>query len=276
VRRFSTSPSSHPAASPLPFPARFVAAALLIGFFQWLAALESAAGADGLHYDCRAITETMTIDGDLTERAWRDADAIPFHVPVTHAVPQTQATGRLCWDADYLYVAFESADEDLEGTRITPDSQTYLDDVDEVFLQPGVYDSGYHNLEINVLGTVYDAHNGVAGGVGAGWTCSGLRHAARTIGTINNSTDRDTGWRLELAIPFSSLIGLEKVRPDAGDVWPFHLARYDYSAYIPGGKELSSCALLSQPKYHNRADWIELRFLEAAPPVPGLTGFMVR
>lgn len=218
----------------------------------------------------------MTIDGDLTESAWRDAYAIPFHVPVTHADPQTPARGRLCWDANYLYVAFDSADEDLKGTRTTPDSQTYLDDVHEVFFQPGTYAAGYHNLEINVLGTVYDAHNGVTGGVGAAWTCAGLLHAIRTGGTLNDSTDHDTGWRLELAIPFSSLIGLGKTRPDVGDVWPFHLARYDYSVYIAGGKELSSCALLTLPKYHNRADWIELRFLEAAPPPLRLSGFVIR
>ena len=64
------------------------------------------------------VTETMTIDGNLTEQAWRDAEAIPFHVPVTHAIPHTLARGRLCWDANYLYVAFESPDEDMKGTGL--------------------------------------------------------------------------------------------------------------------------------------------------------------
>lgn len=228
-----------------------------------------------LHYDCRAVTETITVDGILEEAAWRDADVILFHVPVTLADPLTPTQGRLCWDANYLYVAFDGVDEDLKGTITTRDSSVYLDDVYEIFIQPGRYEQGYHNFEINILGTVYDAHNAAPGALGSAWNCDGLKFGIQRIGTLNDSTDRDTGWRMEVAIPFAELMGLGKARPDIGDTWPFHIARYDYSVYIPGGKELSSCALLSQAKYHNRAEWIELRFLAPLPPRTPGTGFLV-
>ena len=208
----------------------------------------------------------------MTITATRDADHAPVgftansFASVSLDPPHTATLGRLCWGETHLYVAFDGVDEDLKGSITAPDSSVYLDDVYEIFFQPGVYDDGYHNFEINVLGTVYDAHNGTTG---SAYDCAGLEYAIVRDGTLNNSADHDSGWRMEVAIPFGSLVGLAKPRPDVGDVWPFHLARYDYSVYIPGGKELSSCAPLTLPKYHNRSDWIELHFLPPPPPPRG-------
>jgi hypothetical protein len=47
------------------------------------------------------------------------------------------------------------------------------------------------------------------------------------------------------------------------DVWTCHLARYDYSLYLPDGPELSSCAPLSELNFHLREEWIPLEFTGA-------------
>ena len=37
------------------------------------------------------------------------------------------------------------------------------------------------------------------------WNCEGIKTAVSVQGTINNSTDRDTGWTAEMALPWKSL-----------------------------------------------------------------------
>jgi hypothetical protein len=98
-------------------------------------------------------------------------------------------------------------------------------------------------------------------GRGARWNCPGLKIGIRVHGTLNNWQDTDTGWTLEVAIPFASLPTLDKRPPDPGTVWKFQLARYDYSVHLPGdGRELSASIPLSKANFHLPGEWGSLRF----------------
>jgi hypothetical protein len=79
---------------------------------------------------------------------------------------------------------------------------------------------------------------------------------------LNDPSDVDEYWQLEVAIPFADLPTLDGRAPRAGDQWLFHLARYDYSVYLPEGVELSSCAPLRKVDFHRYEDWITLRFVK--------------
>lgn len=212
-------------------------------------------------YVCLRTTETLTLDGALEEAAWRDAPQLRFFTPVAQESARSETVARLLWDGQFLYVAFEAADLDLRAEKTQRDSPVFKDDVLEVFLQPDPGRPAHHNLEINALGAIYDGYT--AARPPASWTCEGLRRAIQLRGTLNDSSDRDSGWTMEAAIPFAALPALEGHAPRPGAAWRFHLARYDYSRYLPEGVELSSCAPLSRVNFHYRPDWIELRF---APP----------
>lgn len=212
-------------------------------------------------YECRLTAEAIVIDGKLDEETWKHAAPLTFMVPVTHKKPQTATIGRIAWDKANLYVAFEAVDEDLKAVLTGHDSPTYKDDVLEVFFQPSLDGEVYHNIEINALGTVFDA---IRGTEGKAWTCENMKTSIVLDGTINDPADHDKGWTMEVAIPFASLPSLGGAAPKAGDEWKLHLARYDYSAYIEGGKELSSCAPLTKVNFHHRPDWLTLRFAAAA------------
>jgi lysophospholipase L1-like esterase len=210
---------------------------------------------------CNRTTEPMTIDGALDENPWRRAKPIEFVIPVSHDAPQSHAVGRMLWDDENLYVAFESTDTELKGDHTRRDSATFRDDVCEIFFQPSVDAEDYHNLEINVLGTVHDQHNGQSA-----WDCEGLEIAVATDGTVNDNSDTDEGWTLEVAIPFASLSDAGVEPPSEGDEWAFHLARYDYAANLPDGVELSSSAPLTRVNFHHRPDWGTVRFAAASLP----------
>lgn len=67
----------------------------------------------------------------------------------------------------------------------------------------------------------------------------GLETAVSIEGTLNNHTDIDKGWNLEIAIPWQSLDLLANGRslpPTNGDIWTMFLGRFQ--KLIAGGKEV--------------------------------------
>jgi hypothetical protein len=219
-------------------------------------------------YECCHTPEPIKIDGLLDEPQWQRAKLVDFMIPVTHEMPLSKTEARLLWDDDYLYVAFKAYDKDIYSYFTERDSHTCYEDVLEIFLKPAPTEDPYYNFEINALNTVYDAFNvqREAGGPDHHrwnrWNCEGLRSAVTIKGTLNDWQDIDEYWQLEVAIPFAELPTLKGTSPRPGDQWLFHLARYDYSVYLPDGLELSSCAPLSEVNFHRYEDWIPLKFVK--------------
>ena len=216
-------------------------------------------------YRCPFISEPMKIDGLLNEPAWQRAKPLSFMVPVTFQNVVSETEARLLWDREYLYVGFKAYDKDIWSTYTERDDPTCQEDVLEVFFKTDPQKEPYYNFEINALGTVYDAYNLRRQLAGGGrrwsqWNCEGLKVGVHIEGTLNNPEDEDEYWQLEVAIPFAGLPGLKGNIPKPGDEWLFHLARYDYSVYLPEGVELSSCARLSEVQFHRYEDWLTLRF----------------
>ncbi len=219
-------------------------------------------------YECLRTPEPIKIDGRLDEPQWQRAKLVDFMIPVTHEKPLSKTEARLLWDDAYLYVAFKAYDKDIYSYFTERDSHTCYEDVLEIFLKPDPAADPYYNFEINALNTVYDAFNvqREAGGPDHHrwnrWNCEGLKSAVVIEGTLNDWQDVDEYWQLEVAIPFADLPTLEGQSPRAGDQWLFHLSRYDYSVYLPGGVELSSCAPLTEVNFHRYEDWIPLKFVK--------------
>lgn len=174
----------------------------------------------------------------------------------------------LLWDDNYFYVGFKAYDKDIFSYYTERDSVTCDEDVLEVFIKPDLEREPYYNFEINALNTVYDACNikKNAGGKRMHrwkrWNCEGFKSAVTIKGTLNNWEDVDEYWILEVAIPFAGLPTLKGKTPKPGDIWLFHLARYDYSVYLPDGVETSSSAHYTEFNFHHWEDWSRLRFVK--------------
>ncbi|MCC5877808.1 MAG: carbohydrate-binding family 9-like protein [Candidatus Sumerlaeia bacterium] len=206
-------------------------------------------------WECIKTTGTIVIDGRVDEKAWLAAPVLSFYQPITHAPATSKTEGRILWDDTHLYVSFVAEDHDLRATESRRDHPVFYDDCLEFFFQvEGA--NRYYNIEINAKGTVFDAR----GGSPRDFKFENMRHAVHLDGTLNDSSDVDTGWSLELAIPFSDIVELNGQPPQPGDRWRFHLSRYDYDDRFEDGKELTSTAALSRVSFHYRADWKELVF----------------
>jgi hypothetical protein len=98
----------------------------------------------------------------------------------------------------------------------------------------------------------------------------GLQTAVQVEGTLNNNSDIDKGWNLEIAIPWSSLGVLANGRslpPADGDIWNMFLGRFQ--KLEAGGQEITPHpAMVLTP--HGRYDthlpdkWSRIAFVEAA------------
>ncbi len=217
-------------------------------------------------YECAFTDSPVRVDGSLDKQAWRKAGVLDFMLPVTHRKPLSKTEGRLMWDEKYLYVGYRAFDKDVWSYHTKRDSLTCEEDVLEIFFKTDPREEPYYNFEINALGTVYDAfsprRNALAGGHRrwGQWNCRGLKVGVHVEGTLNDPSDVDEYWQLELAIPFASLPTLNGKPPACGDTWLFHLSRYDYSVYLPEGMELSCSSPLTMADFHRCDDWQPLTF----------------
>lgn len=169
----------------------------------------------------------LQIDGVLAEPAWdRAAKAGPF-VRSLDGKPCSAATeARLLWDDANLYVAFLAEDPNVASPFTHDDEKLYTSNVVEIFLNPSGDSSHYDEIEVAPTNALFDASfsGGPRQGMDLSWS-SHAQHAVHVDGTLNDPRDVDRGWTVELAIPFASLTGMPRPRPERGDRWKFNLYR---------------------------------------------------
>lgn len=165
-----------------------------------------------LVYDCRFTATPPAFDGDLESGGWAAAAwTADFRDIEGDARPRPtfRTRAKMLWDREHLYVAAEMEEPDLWATYDRRDLIVFHEHDFEVFIDPDGDEDEYYEIEINVLGTIFDLflHRAYRRGGPAehGWNCEGLRWAIHVDGTVNDPSDRDREWVVELAIPFADL-----------------------------------------------------------------------
>lgn len=218
------------------------------------------------HYTAHRVHGPLTIDGRLDEESWRHATRSPrFTDLVTGAPTALDTRAAVLWDDDYLYVGFWVEEPFVEATLTERDALVWTENDVEVFVAGA---DAYYELEVNPLGTVYEAFfiweeaydRGGFGrsaefsrsadgarpfnGVGFGshprgarlglfrWDLPGMKCAVHVDGTINDNSDRDRGWTVELALPWAGMEWLARgdcrsLPPRDGDVWRMDFSRFN-------------------------------------------------
>ena len=196
-------------------------------------------------YVCLRILTPPVIDGRLDDEGWA---AVPWSGPFVdiegdrRPAPPLRTRMKLAWDDDALYVAGTIEDPHVWATLTERDAIIYQDDDFEIFLDPDGDTHEYYELEINALGTVWDLflvrpyRDG--GPALHGWDIAGLQSAVAVEGTVNDPTDVDQGWSLELAVPWSALAEAAPGRrgPRAGEHWRVNFSRVDWDMTIEDGR----------------------------------------
>ncbi len=187
--------------------------------------------------------------------------------------PTWLTRAKIIWDADFLYIAADLEEPHLWGTLTQRDAIIYHDHDFEVFLDPDGDGLDYYELEINALGTVFDlflARPYKDGGqADIPWDMPGLLSAVYLDGSLNDATDRDVGWSVEIAIPWEDLVpadagdgsssfgpGAPRGRsPSVGDLWRINFSRVQWPLERVGdGYEKTLVPTPEQP--HPEHNWV--------------------
>ena len=177
-----------------------------------------------LAYDCRRVDAPPAFDGDLESGVWETAAWTADYRDIegeARVDPRFRTRSKMIWDESNLYIGCEMEEPDLWATYDRRDMIVFHENDFEVFIDPDGDGDEYYEIEINVLGTIFDLFlqrpYRLGGPAEHGWDASGLRFAIHTSGTVNDPSDRDQGWVVELAIPFEDL--KPPVRREDGGEW---------------------------------------------------------
>ena len=222
--------------------------------------------ADIPRYKARYTQEQIDIDGNLNEPVWKNAQrSPPFRDLILGTKTHLDTRAAVTWDDEHLYVAYWIEEPNVKATLTERDAPIYEDNDVELFIAG---EHGYYEFEINAFGTIYEVlffweedfqrhgyatmpqfslddslarrFNGVGfknhprgGRIGFwNWDYPGLKKGVRIEGTLNDSSDKDKGWTVELALPWKGLEILARgdgrsLPPKPGDTWRMDFSRFN-------------------------------------------------
>ncbi len=187
----------------------------------------------------------LAIDGRLDERTWT---AAPWSAPFvdiqggSHPAPRFRTRAKMLWDDEFFYVAAEMEEPDVWGSLTERDSIIFNDNDFEIFIDPDGDTHNYYELEVNALATPWDLmvikpyRDG--GPAIHAWDIAGLRVGVDVRGTINQPGDRDDGWSVEIAMPWTILREAVPARKPAqsGDRWRVNFSRVQWLVDVADGR----------------------------------------
>jgi len=190
-------------------------------------------------YKAARTFEKMAIDGLASEKSW---STVPFSEDFIDIEgikkPKFETRFKMLWDEKFLYIFAVLEEPHIWGNLKQRDTVIFYNNDFEVFISPSGKTQNYAEIEVNALNTVWDLlldkpyRDG--GKANNQWNLDNLKSAVSYNGTINNATDIDKSWNVEMAIPLDALMDLkDKPRnlPKEGELWRINFSRvqWDYN-----------------------------------------------
>ena len=195
-------------------------------------------------YIAYKAAEPLQIDGVLEEESWKSAPWTDEFNDIEGDVrprPRFRTKAKMLWDDTYFYFGAELQEPHVWATLTQRDTVIFYDNDFEIFIDPNGDNHEYYEFEMNALNTVWDLflpkpYKDKGSAVDA-WNIDGLKTAVHIRGTINNPADVDSGWSVEIAMPWSALkeFAHRPVPPNEGDQWRVNFSRVEWLHEIVGG-----------------------------------------
>jgi hypothetical protein len=219
-------------------------------------------------YTCYRTPSPIIVDGNLNKPVWQNACRSPRFVDMINGVPgffDTRAAAL--WDDEAFYVAFWIEEPFVQAQLLERDSTIFQENDVEVFIDGGDCYYEFEINALNTIYEVFfiwqdafrkfdqmefDVHSRQAYTFGGNhdrdastfwrgthprglrwaftdWDFPGLRTAVQVQGTLNDNSDIDRGWTVEIAFPWAGmthLAGGRSIPPKNGDLWSIFFGRF--------------------------------------------------
>jgi len=193
----------------------------------------------------RAAAPREGVAGRLDKAFWEaaswSADCVDIEGDLK-PLPTFRTRMKMLWDDTNLYLAAEMEEPHVWATLTERDSVIFQDNDIEVFLNPTSDRLHYYEFEMNALNTVWDLflpkpyRDG--GSADNSWDIAGLRTAVHIDGTLNDPTDTDRGWSVEIVMPWAAFDRHPGAGqpPAPGETWKVNFSRVEWDIEIEDAK----------------------------------------
>lgn len=212
------------------------------------------------------VLSPITLSGVLSAPA--------FAAPATAAADGTERVQAMytSWDDYYFYAAFRVHDTDVLGTNVATTSEPQQDDDIEVFFET---DDAHAKVRTPqtfqmAVSAAQGAYFSVGDGtkIPKGKAVYSYKYAATVNGTLNKPEDTDTGYDVELAIPWSEMG--RSGPPAPGATWGFNVISRDRDSLTdPADKFYSlSPKVRGKGDVQNPSKWTQITFVNSGVGTP--------
>ena len=192
-------------------------------------------------YVCYKTKTPIVIDGKMDESSWENTDWTQLFVDIEgnkKPDPYFETRLKMLWDEKYFYFGAILEEPHVWATLTMRDAVIFKDNDFEIFLDPDGDTHNYYELEVNAFETEWDLilikpYHDQAKVAGDSWDIPGLITKVHVDGSLNDPSDTDKGWNLEIAIPWKALEECApNFHPQEGEQWKVNFSRVQWDVEI--------------------------------------------
>lgn len=197
-------------------------------------------------YVCPRASAPIQVTGRMDDPQWAGVPWTEDFIDIEghrKPTPRFRTRARMCWDDTYFYVGAQLDDPHVYAALTEKNSIIFNDPDFELFIDPDGDCQHYYELEINALGTIWELYlerpYRDGGPIHRGHNLDGLVTAVHVDGTLNDPSDVDTGWTVEIAIPWAGLAQFARTTacpPQDGDAWRVNFSRVHWLLDVLGDR----------------------------------------
>ncbi|MCB0760449.1 MAG: carbohydrate-binding family 9-like protein [Flavobacteriales bacterium] len=214
-------------------------------------------------YVCMHAVDPIVVDGQDKERTWQLVPVCAEFQDImgpTVEGPRFHTEVKMTWDEDHLYIYAFLEEPHVWGSLENRDDIIWRDNDIEFFFDPDGDGQHYMEFEYNALGTLLDLYLAKpyreGGPMLIEWDAKGVEAEVVVYGSVNNGSDEDIGWCIEMAIPFG-LLKTHKSQPNPGDGtwWRMNMSRVQWDTQWTAGGYVKQTNAEGQPLPEHNWVW---------------------
>ena len=186
--------------------------------------------------------EKIIIDGRDKEASWQKAPWSDNFIDIEGRIsPKYKTNMKMLWDDQYLYFFAQMEEPHIWATLKERDTVIFYNNDFEIFIDPDGDTHNYMEFEMNALNTVWDLFLTKPyrdhGKVLDSWDIQGLKTAGYINGTLNDPSDTDRSWSVEIAMPWSVITEPGDSRDiPAEQFWRINFSRVNWQYDLIDGR----------------------------------------